>query len=110
MIAHRHLFFAFVKVTQLNLNKLGVKKNGNMKKPLSFGLNPHHCASELVYNISMTPFFALLLWLTLLPPGLSTGLTLCHRETEGVHRAGGQDSASGVGQRWQDHLTEKPRL
>lgn len=39
-----------------------------------------------------------------------TGLTLCHRETEGIHRAGGQDSASRIGQRWQDHPAEKPRL
>lgn len=55
-------------------------------------------------------FFALLLCLPLLPPCLSTGLTLCHRETEGIHRAGGQDSASRIGQRWQDHPAEKPRL
>lgn len=41
---------------------------------------------------------------------LHAGLTLCHWETEGNHRAGGQDSASGVGQCWQDHPAEEPRL
>lgn len=43
-------------------------------------------------------------------PHTSPGLTLCHREAEGNHRAGGQDSAAGVGQRWEDHPAEEPRL
>lgn len=57
---------------------------------------------------------AISLWPVLslhIPPSFPhAGLTLCHWETEGIHRAGGQDSASGAGQRWQDHPAEEPRL
>lgn len=44
------------------------------------------------------------------PSSLNAGLTLCHWETEGIHRAGSQDSASGVGQCRKDHPAEEPGL